>query len=310
MNRLSPLTNVISLFAFNSAMQLTELPVEILESILGICDPLDVARISQVNQQFHRLIYTTGDDTLWRNLYLAQPLDDPRTCLNFNGENRSSIDWKKELQAFIRARTVLLQISLGNPGELESILQTLLGLVSHTPPKTNFDHDSASSKNLVTTQALLCTGWIDVVEESIDNSQVANLDCQLINRLHTYYGLTNNDIKLKTRAKAKGYVYNMQNYGFDTGFGPWDSEGGVNWVHLNALRNVVSMHLLLNNFDDEDILGEDNTIKYNLYPLSLPYIQSVVRSMAVEDAGEAEGQKDAGEDRDDWAGVAGEWKGG
>ncbi|KAH6912817.1 hypothetical protein BKA70DRAFT_1184121 [Coprinopsis sp. MPI-PUGE-AT-0042] len=289
-------------------MLLTDLPVEILETIVGLCDPLDVAGIAQTTQQFRSLIYTTTDDTLWRNLYLAQPLDDPRKCLNFTGEKRSDINWKEELQCFIRARTVLRQMSLGKAGELGSILQTLISLVSHTPPKPHADPDSAFSKNLVTAQALLCTGWIDVVEESTDSTSLANLECQLINRLHTYYGLTSNDIKVQTRAKMKGFVYNMQNYTFDTGFGPWDSEGNVNWVHLNALRNAVSMQLLFNNFGDEDILGEDRTIKYNLYPLSLPYIQSILppdREDSSQDGGGS--PTDAVAQDRDWAGVEGEW---
>jgi hypothetical protein len=67
-----------------------------------------------------------------------------------------------------------------------------------------------------------------------------------------------------------------------------DSSGRVNWLHIQALHHVVSMHVVE--------LREDEQFDFVVFPMSLPYTQIVIPK---------------GVDLDqekDWAGVGGLWR--
>ena len=59
-------------------MRITELPTEIIEEILVQCDPIEVAKAAQTCSALRTLIYYSQDSKIWRELYLAEPLDDLR----------------------------------------------------------------------------------------------------------------------------------------------------------------------------------------------------------------------------------------
>ena len=107
------------------------LPPEIIEQVLLLLDPLDVAIVSQTCKTFYNLIYRTRDNHLWRALYLAQPFDDPRRSVTprLAPIPPERIDWKGSLQAFVRARTVLTDPSKCRPGERDATLRTLIRLL-------------------------------------------------------------------------------------------------------------------------------------------------------------------------------------
>src|SRR5882724_7429359 len=109
------------------------LPSELIEHILSICDPLEVAAFGQTSRFFRALVYQTTDQHLWRALYLRQPFDDPRNCVSLLGEPRPAVDWKLELQRIIRVRSVLENITICRPDERCTVLETLLNLVCNVP---------------------------------------------------------------------------------------------------------------------------------------------------------------------------------
>ncbi|KAG2010019.1 hypothetical protein CC2G_012878 [Coprinopsis cinerea AmutBmut pab1-1] len=268
-------------------MELLDLPRELVEEILTFCHPLDVARVAQANRFLRSLVYDSEDSAIWRQLYLAQPLDDPRECIDITGQKKLSVDWKVELQRFVRAQSVVAKKSLGRQGELGEILNTLVNLVMNTIPKS--DPLARIGNNLTIAQILLHDGWIDFVKEQDLNEK----ETQLVNQLHTFYGLTDNDTRADARVKSRSFVYNMKNYSWNNEFGPYNDDGTVNWVHVNAIRQVISRQLLSTELDDD---GLDEETQYTIYPLGLPYIQPMLRD-----------EVDTEPEPSDWAGVEGEW---
>jgi len=274
---------------------LLELPDELLESILIECDPLEVAQLAQTCRSFQALIYHPKDESLWRNLYLSlsEFLDDPRKCVTLDGRPRPPIDWRDELQRVIRARTLISNHSVGRPGELTTVLQTLIHLASHVPILDRSNMNDTLAKVLVYLPARLCNGWLDLVEEQ----QLSPHQRQLVARIHTMFGLTQHDGSKEALVMSRGYVYNMQNYTEENLFGPFLSDGRVNWEHARAIHHVVSMQYLQDNaqYRQADITKMDMLF----YQMSLPYTQ--ITAPAVRELDGPFGSED-------WAGINGDWK--
>jgi len=268
-------------------MKFHELPPEIVEEILVHIDPTDVAQVAASCSVMREIIYCSEDSKLWRDLYLAQPFDDPRDCVSEQGQPRADpIPWKSELQRIIRARIVVCSEdpwSIIKPGELVTILNSFLNMVCCVPPRTLDESLEDLSSNLLWVAAMLRLGFIDLLEAST----LATEERRLIARLHTYYGLTKMDGKRITRVKSRAYVYNMRHYLPDNDYGPFLSDGRVDWEHMQALHHVVSMHLVS--------LNEDEEFEYAVFPLSLPYTQIFMPRDVPK------------EQKDDWAGVNGDW---
>lgn len=265
-------------------MNITDLPPELIEQILLELDPLDFAAFAQSSRSFHDFVYKSPDAHIWRELYLAQPLDDPRTCLDTLGFPLEDIDWKWELQRVTRARTVVNFIEKCRPHERCGVLQTLIDLVTRIPPSPSVLSDQLSM-NLLWVAALVRGGavfdhttWEPSPEEQ-----------QLRAKLHTYYGVTPSDAKTASKIESRAYVYNMRNYKWDNEFGPFmmDGSGRVNWLHVRAIHHCMSLHLVE--------MTEEEEIVFTIFPMSLPYCQSILPGGA--DVGGVQ----------DWAGIEGEW---
>lgn len=268
-------------------MEFLELPVELIERILIICDPIDASKVAQTCSFLHSLIYLSENSTLWRELYLMQELDDPRECVGHDGRVCPQIDWRKELQCVIRARTVLENPSRMRGQELECILETLIRLVCYLKPWTSSNAwIPGLSKNLEWVAKGLRGGLLDRIQAE---GKLGSID-QQVARLHTYYGLTKSDIKRKKLAELRAFVYLLRNYLPENEYGPFMPDGTVNWVHLCAIRHVISAHLLT--IDDESNWEEfDNK---NLM-MSLAFTQTIL-------------PKDVDLDvEQDWAGITGTW---
>ncbi|KAA1474744.1 hypothetical protein DENSPDRAFT_866612 [Dentipellis sp. KUC8613] len=274
------------------------IPLEIIEQILLELDPLDVAPFIQTCRTFDLAFARSPDQHFWRQLYLRQPFDDPRTCLTPLGYKvpADSIHWRHDLQRIIRARSVAGDPSLCRPHERVAVLQTFIDLATHIPPATSTSSDP--SMNLLWIAATLRGGAL------LDHElwDLSDEEKQLRAQLHTYFGLTPRDAKTLRKIEARGYVYNMSHYTFANGFGPYlaedeekregatadDGQGlRVNWVHVQALHHDVSMHLVN--------LTEDDPFEYAIYPMSMPYCQSLIpESVDMETTR-------------DWAGIEGLW---
>jgi len=269
-------------------MLLNELPREIIEEILIHCDPCDVAQVAQTCSGLYSIICCADDSTLWRELYLAQPLDDPRTTVSHQGFPKPRpIDWKMELQRILRAGSVVSSedsLALLRPGELHVVLDTLLEVVCNSAPRRTEEPFGEVSANLLWVAAMFREGFLDQLEQA-DGSIVSADERQRIAQLHTYYGITHADARAQSLVQSRAYVYSVRNYGPDTKYGPFTENGDVNWVHVQALHHVMSMHLIS--------LKEDEDFDFVIFPMSLPFTQTVVL--------------DDSNDGKDWAGITGSW---
>lgn len=269
-----------------SVVSLARLPPEILDQILSSMDPLDVASFSQTCRAYFNLVHRPKDNHLWRMLYLEQPFDDPRHSLTprLYRIPPGSIDWKGSLQAIIRARTVLADMSKCRPGERETILRTLVKMLRSAPPAPSFG-EKALSKNVVWLVAMLRDGFF--LTDGLSRSTATEL--QLRAYLLVHLGLTPSDSVSANKASARAFVYDIRNYRYDSNFGPYmsDGSGRINWVHVYAIHRTIAMHLV--------DLREDESFVFPLIPISMPYCQSIIP-----------GGLDLDKTRD-WAGIEGLW---
>ncbi len=267
-------------------MTLALIPPEIVEQVLVFLDPLDVATFSQACKSFDNLVYPAQDNHLWRALYLAQPFDDPRRAVTPHLDRLppESIDWKGSLQAIIRARTVLWDPSKCRPGEREVILRTLIKMLHDATPAASFS-ENAVSENLIWLVAMLRDGAF----LTNDTPGSTEEEIQMRAYLLVHLGLTPCDTTNSNKAAALAHVYDLRNYGYESSFGPYmsDGSGRINWVHLHAIHRAIAMHLV--------DLREDEPFAFPLIPISMPYCQSVIPpgiDLAMER---------------DWAGIEGLW---
>ena len=261
------------------------LPQELIEKIILQLDPLDVAVTAQTSRFLRSLVYNAQDDHLWRSLYLKQPFDDPRKCVNLLGVPRSHIDWKSELQQIIRARTVMRRCSLvpdsissatRPPGERRVVLQTLWRLASNIPLAPVAFSDVADNLVWVT--------WL--LRSSNYLSEPAHpLDQQMQEKLHAHLGLVQADLHAAKLLEARVYCYDFRHYTLSPEIiGPYLPGGRVNWLHIRALQHIISMRISRGN--KEFLL--------NNFPLSLPFCQAVLAG--------------ADEPLEDWVGISsGPW---
>lgn len=140
---------------------LQEIPLEIIEIILALCDPIDVAAFAQTASLYRSLIYETADEHLWRSLYLSQPFDDPRACVDFLGERRKEVKWRDELQQVIRVRTLLKDPERVDfpQDDRRGALETLWHMASHVIP-TNRAFSEEISDNQLWVAAMLRGGRV------------------------------------------------------------------------------------------------------------------------------------------------------
>ncbi|KAG6329029.1 hypothetical protein ID866_10061 [Astraeus odoratus] len=183
---------------------ITTLPLELLERILYMLDPLDVSVVAQSGHFFRELVYGAKQcQRFWRGLYLSQPLDDPRSTVTHLGNPRwktgqagsrydlttttmesttihtevdivldsvtepNDIDWRSELQRIIRARTVVRNHHACRQGEWREVLETLLHLATTLPP-VPFSESECTSRNIKWLLKLLRDGDFFDIDKGMD----------------------------------------------------------------------------------------------------------------------------------------------
>lgn len=261
---------------------ITDLPLEVLEHILVISDPIDVASTTQVCRLFRGLVYSAGDEHFWRALYLAQPFDDPREAVTYLGKRRTDIKWREELQRIIRARTVVNDVTVCRPDERCQVLRTLLDMVTNVPPLPSSESEP-TSRNVLWMQTLLQDGaFLDLESHSHEEEQLRA-------RLHTWFGLTDIDALPTKRVVSRAYVYSQRNYQSSNSFGPFMQDGSevVNWVHMQKLAHVFASALVERE--------EDEGLAFEGCSLSLTFCQAVIPPSLNMNR------------ETDWAGVEGLW---
>jgi len=170
------------------------------------------------------------------------------------------------------------------PGELEVILRTLIKMLRDATPATSYSRNTLS-ENLIWLVAMLRDGAF----LTYDAPGSTEAEVQMRAYLLVHLGLTPCDTTNANKAAALAYVYDLRNYGYDSSFGPYmsDGSGRINWVHVHAIHRAVAMHLV--------DLREDEPFLFPLIPISMPYCQSVI-PLGMDLAKEY-----------DWAGIEGLW---
>ena len=115
---------------------------------------------------------------------------------------------------------------------------------------------------------------------------------QSLARLRSYVALsldTTNDERTNQRLKecrnrSRCFVYDLRHYTFDNSWGPYLDGGGVNWVHIESLINVILMNL-------RELPGSQN---HPSPPLGLQATRAYSAPMGCSS-------------KDDWAGIEGEF---
>jgi hypothetical protein len=98
------------------------------------------------------------------------------------------------------------------------VLRTLVDIAVNIPPTTEAYPPEEISRNL----AWLCAtvhlgGFIDRFERV----RLSEEERQLLARLHTMYGLTDDDVRESSVVESRAFVYDMRKYGRRNGFGPF-----------------------------------------------------------------------------------------
>ncbi|PFH51222.1 hypothetical protein AMATHDRAFT_75080 [Amanita thiersii Skay4041] len=276
-------------------MATNSLPLELIERILVYLDPIHVSKFAQTCRGARRVVYGPGDEWLWREMYLALPLDDPRVCVWMDGEEVVA----REVQRIVRAWTVVENVNVcRGVEEYVEVVKTMLDVVSCVPvlkvgEAGRWSGGGEVSKNLLWGSAVMKGGgFLDFVEgggAGISLKGMKREERMMKERLHTYFGVTEGDVKGEGRVRCQAYVYDMGRYGWENEFGPFDEVGRVDWEHVRMLKQVMT---LKGSGGEEGEGGEEEPVLL----MSLPFTQI----MGVE-AGEWGGVRD-------WAGVAGRWK--
>lgn len=222
-----------------------EVPPEVIEHALTFLHPIDVAKFSQTCHSARTLVYGIPDSYLWRQLFILHPFDDPRkalgcvdACVSFN--------WKGELQRRIRAELIVANTK-ERADEQTYALETFIAMILNAlPVQAGMEHIKSDSLDWVT-RVLRESRILEGTYLSLDTK-----DIQLTSRLRAYLALSferGKDDKTKARLRAlrttsRCYVYDLRNYRRDNEYGPYLRDGQVNWIHAEAIVNVVQMNLL------------------------------------------------------------------
>jgi hypothetical protein len=251
-------------FTSTMADGIGSLPLELVHRILSCGAPKSAASFSQTSKAAYSAVYGPDTQYLWRSLYLAYPLDDP----NIVAKERldaglqtllrpdESIDWRTRVQ---RVVSVESYASGAAEPDLDSdegwSLATLSLLHSELRPVGK----DSRGRSLPSFNAK----WIDktmssstFLDDCIDDESVPANDKQALSRLRVCLNRTfrrykstdlNNADTVERRTASRAYVYDLQNYGQRTNWGPFRMAQGethlADWVHLEHLLTVIWLNV-------------------------------------------------------------------
>jgi hypothetical protein len=215
-------------------------PIEVAEHALALCHPFDVASFARTCRSARNLVYFSGDH-LWRQLFLLYPFDDPRKSLKARDDPdfMSKFDWRGELQRRIMVEEISSRQREQTLIFWNWVLDTFVSLVEEALPLSK-DEQQPSHNMKWLARILHNSPLLDV---SFDPAEV-----QLFAQLKSCIELSLDDLKsnarlVKNRSASRCYVYDLRNYRFDNKWGPFLNGGRVNWVHVEAILNVIRMNI-------------------------------------------------------------------
>jgi hypothetical protein len=225
-------------------MRVLQIPSEVTQEALLYLHPIDIASFSQTCHSAHAVVYSPLDQYLWRELFLAA-FDDPRESVNYRHAN-ASYDWKHELQRRIRAELIAFKIER-RFNETDFALETFISVISNASPvRPSFEHQQSRSLTWLI-RILSDSGILDALAVAPEGS-----DGQLYSRIRTYFVLsldrTNNNYNtnafIALRIRSQCQVYDTRRYHPGNDYGPFLRGGAVNWIHVEALVNVIRPRLV------------------------------------------------------------------
>jgi len=223
------------------------LPTELVQQALVFCRPRDVAAFSQTCRQSRALVYESEDQFLWRELFLAVPFDDLTDSPD--QDTKSSCDWKSELQARLRAETLVTlsydDMRTRDHDAISNAFDTLTRVLNSTPPE--------EPKNLRWVTSTAARSFVfsdyDHFPRFLSNAQPIH---QLLAFSWDLWGLnmSNGGLGERILDDARYFVYNLSKYSAKSNWGAFcwtNSEGGTpiymaNWEHIKHCVAILLLH--------------------------------------------------------------------
>ncbi|KDQ07342.1 hypothetical protein BOTBODRAFT_38876 [Botryobasidium botryosum FD-172 SS1] len=265
------------------------LPQELTEhALVQAEDPRILAAVAQCSKYLYSIVYSSGDQHLWRSVFLSI-FDDIR------GDGNAKVDWKSLLQKRIRARSLLESKQHGystttlSLEERTAVLGTLIDVVCTASPVqiSEVDGERNTSKNIRWVSKFIddCT---DVLFPTHSDSLMVSPATALTARLRAYTGLHFEAKRWyihEPRTISRAFVYDLRNYTEETSWGPFlPNGGGINWIHIDHLMRVICT----------------NAEEYNHSMIHLPTGLECTRPYSAPESHARE--------PGDWAGVEGTWR--
>ena len=223
------------------------LPTELVQHILIFCRPKDVAAFSQTCRQSRALVYESEDQFLWRELFLAFPFDD--LAYSPNQDPELPDDWKSELQARVRAETLVTlsydEMRTRDHDSISNAFDTLTGVLNSTPA------DGFQNLHWLTHTVTRSFVFKDYYRfpRFLSNTQPVH---QLIALSWDLWGtrMLGDGLSKRIRNDARYFVYNLSKYSVKSNWGVFcwtGSEGGTpiftaNWEHIRYCVVVLLLH--------------------------------------------------------------------
>ncbi len=222
--------------------KILSIPLEVIQEILTFCSAKDVAAFSQTCSFSRDLVYSSDDSYLWREL-LIHEFGDPRDSLAHRTlEECDNLDYKSLVQGRIRAEHIAFQ-SESPAAVVWFAVQTFLDMVRTSEPYSN----RRPRPSLAMERLSIVLSSSSILHRTFPNHP-AFLD-QAIAQLKAYFILSQVDDEDEPlpsehqRNKSRCFAYDLSNYTRESSWGPYLANGGVNWIHVVHLMNVVWANL-------------------------------------------------------------------
>lgn len=255
------------------------LPTEIIEHMLTLCAPRDVASFAQTCRLARLVIYKSSDHHLWRELFLAAQFDDLRSSPNLSPEHR--VDWQAELKDRVEAELILGGSDVADNVREDALAVVLRAIHQALPAGPTMSASIAWAQR--------------VLKPHFESIATSGSSSQNLAQVLAYSGLTHSnpsDAADGLRTKSRAYVYDLRHYTIESNYGVFQTRKTVadtrvyepNWVHIQYCVNDILMNVF------------DLTPGHVLPPRGLEATRAY-------SAPESDSRAD-----NDWAGVEGVWR--
>jgi hypothetical protein len=227
----------------NPTARIFQIPDEVLEDALTLLHPVDAAKFSQTCHSAHALVYGGPDQYLWRELFLLYPFDDPRHAFILrHADNSALYNWKVELQQRVQAELV----AFGKKQTLDEqqfTLETIVSVIWDAAPMQNSPEHQLSDSLKWVTRICRGSGILDIARNERNDQFISRIKTYLLRSLdRAEYEAAKGSLD-ELRTKSRWNVYNMSYYHCENNHGPYFVGGQIDWVHVEALSNVIRMNL-------------------------------------------------------------------